>query len=509
MLTVDRRLIAAGSVGTLLIALSSWWLAATPASFRTHRPALVNWLPRHAMVAFAAFAIGLAMLVLAWLCIGRIVLRASEPVGLRLLTVAWATPMLLSMPFGRDLYSYAAQGRLVQLGFDPYHDVPARLPARYLLEVSGRWLHTPAPYGPVWLEISRAVTALAHPHVAVAAFLLRLPAYVGVLLTMWLLPRIAARFGLRGDRALWLALANPVTLVLGLGGGHNDLFMVGLVIAGFAIALRRDAGWMELCLGSALIGLAVMVKFPAAIGLAFLVPLWLAGRAQRLAGQARRNGRRLPLVAAVAAVLAGGAAAGLATAASGLGIGWVHQAGADNSIVNWQSAPTFIGMLWNTVTLGASHATTLNATIRHARMVASIVAGLVVIGLWLLAVRRADARRSLVLLAVATLVVVLLGQTFQPWYLFWALPFLGLVAGPTRWVIALAAVCIAEVMVTMPDGSGWEDRWAAVPAFAGAAVLTWWLLGSARLPAQRHAHHAGPGVRADDGSHLTGEHLPD
>lgn len=503
MLTPNRRLIVAGSAGTLLVAISSWWLAGTPASFRAHRPGLISWLPRHSPVATTAFFAGLAVVLLAWLRLGRTVLAEREAVELRALAIAWATPMLLNMPFGRDLYSYAAQGRLVQLGYDPYHDSPAALPARYAIEVSGRWLHTPAPYGPVWLEISRGINALAHPYVPLAAFLLRLPAYVGVLLTIWLLPRIAARFGLRADRALWLAVANPVTLVLGLGGGHNDLFMVGLVVLGFAIAVRREGSWAALAIGSAVIGLAVVVKFPAALGLAFVVPVWLAGRAAT-------DRLRDAVGASAVAVVAGGAAGGLATALSGLGIGWVHQAGADNSIVNWQSIPTFVGMLGNTVSLGAAHATELDATIRHARSAGSAVAALVVVALWLLAVRGNDVRRSLLLLGVATVAVVLLGQTFQPWYLFWALPFLGLVAVPGRWVLALAAVCVAEVALTMPDGHGLEDRWVAVPAFAGAAAVVWSLLGSAgRELAQRDADDPGAGVRADDGAHLAGDHLPD
>ncbi|MGI8882515.1 MAG: polyprenol phosphomannose-dependent alpha 1,6 mannosyltransferase MptB [Jatrophihabitans sp.] len=503
MLKPDRRMIVAGSAGTLLIAISSWWLAGTPASFRTHRPALVSWLPRHSPVASGVFFAGLAIVLLAWLWLGRTVLAEGNPVELRALSVAWATPMLLSMPFGRDLYSYAAQGRLVQLGYHPYRDSPAALPARYAIEVSGRWLHTPAPYGPVWLEISRGINAVAHPHVPLATFLLRVPAFAGVLLTIWLLPRIAERFGLRADRALWLAVANPVTVVLGLGGGHNDLFMVGLVVLGFAVALRRDTGWVALAIGSAVIGLAIVVKFPAALGLAFVVPLWLAGRAAS-------DRLRDAVGASAVAVIAGGVAAGLATALTGLGIGWVHQAGADNSIVNWQSIPTFAGMLANTVSLDAARATELDATIRHARSVGSAVAALVVVALWLQAVRRNYPRRGLLLLGIATVAVVLLGQTFQPWYLFWALPFLGLVAASGRWVTALAAVCIAEAALTMPDGRGLEDRWVAVPVFAGAAALAWWFLGSAgRVPTQRDTDDTRAGVRADDGTHLAGDYLPD
>ena len=83
---------------------------------------------------------------------------------------------------------------------------------------------------------------------------------LGVLLLGWGLLRLAPVPG----RALWLGVANPLVLVHLVSGGHNDALMVGLLVAGLAVAPRA------LLPAAALVTLAALVKVPALAGLAFL-----------------------------------------------------------------------------------------------------------------------------------------------------------------------------------------------------------------------------------------------
>ena len=126
-----------------------------------------------------------------------------------------------------------------------------------------------------------------------------------------------------------------------------------------------------------------------------------------------------------------------------------------------------------------------------------------------------DRRGTLARLAAAFALVAFFAQTFQPWYLCWALPFAGAVLGWRRTIQALAAFGLAEVLVTAPNGHGLEDRLVAFPAFAAAAVIVWLVLRSGPLPlhsdhpVERDADDARAGVRADGGPDLRGDHATD
>jgi hypothetical protein len=488
----------AGSAGTTLVAVSSWWVGGVPIWFRTNQPGVLSWLPPHSGVAITVYLAGLALLLGAWLALGRYVLAAAQQIELRPLIAAWAAPMLLSMPMGRDLWVYLAHGWLVQSGFDPYRDSPAVLDSAIRSEVSARWLHMPSPYGPLWIETARLGGVLTDPHFVVGTFLLRLPVYAALLVLSWLVYVLAGRFGIRGDRAVWLALANPLAVLLTVGG-HNDLVLAALAVGGVTVAVRRGGTWPDLVAGSALIGLAALIKFPALIALAFVVPIWLT---------ARGTGRPVGLVVkAVAAAVGGGlASAGLVTALSGLGIGWVRQASADNSIVNWQSLPTLAGMSVNAVRLGVHHATALNDTIRFWRSVGSLAAAVILLALWYFALRRLRITDCFALLGIGFVVAIVFGQTFQPWYLCWALPFLALGVSSAVGIGLIVTLSLFEMLVTLPDGRGLEDRLWALPALAVAVLGAWWLLRS--IPRDGDADDAGPGVRADRGADLRSDQLP-
>ena len=116
-----------------------------------------------------------------------------------------------------------------------------------------------------------------------------------------------------------------------MAGAHNDALMVGLTLAGLAQALRGKPGT-----GSVLVTLAALVKVPAGLGLAFLVPL----AADRLAGW-----RRLPALVTGAALVGGVAAVTVAvtTAVAGTGYGWAAALHTPTVVHNGLSVSTDLG----------------------------------------------------------------------------------------------------------------------------------------------------------------------
>lgn len=455
----DGHLVAVAWAGGVVMTAASWWVGATPVTWGSLLPVPGNLL----------FYLGLAALTSAWLLLGQRVLAGTvEAAVLRRFALAGAAPFVLAAPMGRDLWAYAAQGHLVGRGVDPYRFGPSHAPGAFAREVSPRWIDAPAPYGPVWLRLSQVAAWMSHHHPVFAALLLRLPAFAGLALCLWALPVIARRLGLaeRLVPGLWVGAAGPLMIVLGVGGGHNDLLMLGLALAGLALATRPGLRW--LAAGAALGALGVLVKSPAAIVVAFTVPVWLGA-----SGSSASPRRALQAVGA--AVLGSGAVLAAGTAVGGLGTGWTKAVNSDAQWVSWLSLPSALTMLGKFAT-GSDAPRGVDDTLRTVRTVGEVVAVLVLVGLWLLAVRRP--RESLGLLTAALGTAALLGPSVQPWYYLWGLLLAGFVVTRHRAVLLLALVAVVFPIMITPSGVGLESTWAAIPVIVLAGALVWTFLAA-------------------------------
>ena len=127
--------------------------------------------------------------------------------------------------------------------------------------------------------------------------------------------------------ALWVAVANPMMVIHMVGGGHNDLLVMGLLAAGALFALRgRHVA------GIALVTAAMAVKASAGVALPFLVLVWaahLTGSQPAADRQGhRRRHRRVR-----------GACSPLSRWPRGSDLGWLPALSAPSMIVNWMSLP--------------------------------------------------------------------------------------------------------------------------------------------------------------------------
>src|ERR1700744_6233731 len=235
-----------GFLGSVMITAGGLGAGST----KLHDPLLeslhLSWLRfGHGLVVSSILLwIGVALMLIAWLRLGRRALAGeTTEFMMRATTAFWLAPLLLSVPiFSRDTYSYLAQGALLRDGFDPYAVGPIANPNVLLDNVSPIWTITTAPYGPAFIMIAKFVTMVCGNHVILGTMVLRLCMLPGLALLMWATPRLAHHLHTDGPTALWICVLNPLVLIHLMGGVHNEMLMVGLMSVGIVLTFRgRDA----------------------------------------------------------------------------------------------------------------------------------------------------------------------------------------------------------------------------------------------------------------------------
>ncbi len=425
----------------------------------------------------ALFYVALFLMVAAWLGVGLEAHRGHLTTKRAVLVLAaWGLPLLLGPPlFSRDLYSYIAQGLLAHRGFDPYTVGPVALGHGPLLRsVAEVWRATPAPYGPLFVSVTRGIAAVFGTSLVGEILALRVLELVGVALLFFSLPRLARILGVDPGVALWLGVLSPLALYSFISSGHNDCLMLGLLITGITVALERRP-----VLGLVLCALATMVKIPAAAGIVFLAANQLS---------TAPGFKKWAVLARAALVPA--ATIVLVTVVSGLGWRWLSPSAL--------RIPTELRILATpTVSIGVfvfhvlrlvdlpvqQHAC---VTVMQYVCGAAGVAGVA----WLIAnVRRFDVVRTT---GIALLVIVLVGPTLWPWYFTWGLALLA--ATPAQKSKALAVAAGLAMLMVGPGGApmigGIDYIFVALACLAGGQ----WLLRGRRWMAVLGPRRLAPQV---------------
>jgi alpha-1,6-mannosyltransferase len=382
-------------------------------------------------------------------------------------TVAlWFAPLVVAMPlYSRDLYSYAAQGLLWDQGLSPYDHVVRELDSPWRASTAPTWLDSPTPYGPVWLLLARAVASVSG-ELWVALLLLRLLAVAGVVVLAWAVPDVARRLGWSPVRAVWLGVATPLVGAHFVGGAHNDALMVAAVLGGLALALRG-----RFVLACVVIALGAMVKVTAVIALPFLAILW-AHRAGRRAGiddpPTPRGELRGPAYgwggvvrAGTLTLLCAGVPMAIGGIVTGLGFAWLNPASTPGKNEQWTSLPTSFGMAVGAVGHLLGRDEWREAGIDAARAIALVVLALLLVVIWIAALKPAagadpdDLGRPVRGIAWAMLAVVVLAPVFLGWYYLWMLPVFAVSLDhgwADRLEAPLAAVATVVCFATLPEG---------------------------------------------------------
>ncbi len=378
---------------------------------------------------FAIFLVygGLIVLARVWIGFLRTVHRNPGTSVRRVVAVIaiWALPLLAAPPtFSPDAYSYAGQGEMVSYHINPYVYGTGVLGATPFVTFPGPvWANTPSPYGPTFLSVDGLAADLAGHQVLPDLILLRLLELGGLALVVAGLPTLARAAGRDPASAVALAVGSPLALATLVGGAHNDALMVGLLVAGLAVARRiGPAPGIVLC------ALAAGVKAPAALGVVYLGWTW--------AGPMATTGVRLwrTLGAGVIAV----ATLGLVGELSGLGWGWLRTLTAADQV---HTGVTPVTAAAKTLT-GALHLVHLPLSFGVAQSVMSALALVLagVIAAWLLfRSPKMGVERSL---GLALLALAFLSPILWGWYLTWGLIVLAPVAG---WYLRRVIVGVSVV----------------------------------------------------------------
>jgi alpha-1,6-mannosyltransferase len=197
--------------------------------------------------------------------------------------------VLLAPPlFSSDVFSYTAYSRMGAVyGSNPYLHGPSAIPLQGLHSLIGaQWMSTPSAYGPLFTALSYLLVPL---NIAANVLAYKAVAAVSSLVLIVIVWRAASLRGLSPVRAAVLVGLNPVIVLYGVGGGHNDLMMLAILAAGLYVLIQERERR-----GGALIVTATAVKLTAGL----LLPFALAGRS-RGEGSARL---RLAFGAALGAV---------------------------------------------------------------------------------------------------------------------------------------------------------------------------------------------------------------
>lgn len=471
-----------GTIGALLLAAGSLGAGASPVFNPLSTVPVLGLFSRMPTVALACAFAGMAMVVLSWLWLGRFVrpgrARLVSRKQLKRTVLTWAVPLLFVPPmFSRDVYSYLAQSKIAALGLNPYVLGPA--PALGVADpltrgVPNIWRDTPDPYGPLFITVGRVITAVSGDHVVTGVYLQRLLELIGIAMIVWALPRLARRFGVPPVSALWLGAANPLVLWHLVVGSHNEALMIGLMLAGFELALRHLPRWQPgepvppvnrqeilwLIAGGAIITLGAAVKISAVPALGFLGVL-----------VARRWGARpRHLVAAIA--LFGGVFTVIIVAASvgtGLGFGWISALSTNGLVKSWMSPMTGLGFLAGGLGIAFGLGNHSDSTIAIMRLIGELASVLLMVKLlW-------DSWRGrlqpMVGLGLSLGGVVVLGATVQAWYLLWAAIPLAAAIGASGFRTAATIISAVVAMLVPPTGSTFDGRAYVLPTAAAAAAI--------------------------------------
>lgn len=436
-----RRCQALGLAGTAFLALGGETAGALPV-----QEPLSSSSGRGALGLVGVY-FGVVLLIAAWALLGKALRGPEPPTPRALLTVlmVWAAPLLLAPPlFSRDVYSYLAQGAMVDAHIDVYAHGPAQLGGPLADEVSPMWRNTATPYGPVFLAMASGLSGLTEGRIPAGLIGMRMVALLGVALMAVALPRLARYSGADPAVALWLGALNPLVLLHLVAGAHNDAMMLGLLGVGLVVARGR---WYAL--GVVLVTLAALVKAPAALGLLAIVVM--RGRSRWM--------RRTAVTAAVAT-----ATTVVATALAGTGYGWIAALRTPVSPQNWSPTSVLGRMTGNLLhDLGSDLAPLALPAWRAAGLVATLA---VVLFIWL-KVRPGPVYA----LGLSLAAVAVLGPAIRPWYVLWGLFLIAAARSTVSVQRKVAATSGILALAVLPSGDPADTEQIALAVCGGVLAL--------------------------------------
>ncbi len=264
------------------------------------QPAIAGWLGGVGeRLGYRVFLIALLVSVAAYMALVTFARKReqsliSKRVAIALIgalhLIVFAGPILLST----DVFSYIAYARMgVEHGLNPYLHGPSSIAKDPVYPYVGQdWKHVATAYGPFYTLLSYPLGVLGVKGALWGMKLIAMLASAGTLALIW---RCARARELNPVWAILVVGANPLYVIYGLGGAHNDMVMLLAMMAAVSLTLSGSSRGRQASAAAVVVAGALVKATVAA-----LLPFMLVSR------------RRLAPIVGALAMLALGAVIGYA-----------------------------------------------------------------------------------------------------------------------------------------------------------------------------------------------------
>jgi hypothetical protein len=205
-------------------------------------PSITHWMSGIGEpLGFRVFLIALLVLSGAYVGIMALARRLSSRLAIALVGALHLIVLIGPILISTDVFSYIAYARMGVLhGINPYIHGPITIKYDPVFKYVGPdWTKAATAYGPLYTLLSYPLASL---RVAGAMWGMKLEALIASAGLLWLVWRSARVRGIDERFALLAVGANPLYVIYCLGGAHNDLVMMALMMLGVAVALGAIAG---------------------------------------------------------------------------------------------------------------------------------------------------------------------------------------------------------------------------------------------------------------------------
>jgi alpha-1,6-mannosyltransferase len=361
--------------------------------------------------------------------------------------LACGAALFFPVVFSSDVYAYAGYGLIALHGLNPYAHAVVTLRGPLMDAVLWQWGNPPpvCVYGPAFVWFAQAIVAIFGGFgPAAPLWALRVGACGALVLCA---PLAYAAFPERTRAAASAGIAlNPIA-IWAAAEGHNDVYLVAIVLAGFALIVRGRP-----LTGAVVVALSALVK---ALGL-------LAAAAAPLMFAASRSRSR---------VLAG-SLVGLGAAAL---IAWPALLQLSRNAGHGGYFPQFSLQYVLNATFGVSAAIALAVTLAAALAIGGCVL------LW------KENRSGFALLALALWIAI---PNPYPWYALWILPA-ALLAWDTPAAWTIVTLALSSVLRYLPDAT--TDL--STPSSVAIALLPFAIAAAVFIACSRRLRSALPESR--------------
>jgi hypothetical protein len=237
-------------------------------------PAIAGWMSGLGeRLGFRVFLVALLVSVGAYLALlvlssrfGAISKRTMLGLLLALHAIVFLGPILIST----DVFSYIAYARMgVVHGINPYTHGPVSIAGDPVFRYVGHdWLKVPTAYGPLYTLISYPLALLGVTGAIWGMKAMALAASIGMLALVW---RCARAREFDPVFAVLAVGANPLYVLYGLGGAHNDLLMMLAMMVSVGLTLLGSPTGRKHGAAAAMVVAGALTKATVAALLPFMI----------------------------------------------------------------------------------------------------------------------------------------------------------------------------------------------------------------------------------------------